>query len=127
VDEEGREDGGCGVSTNQPEAKSTDVRLDPEFKAKWVAALRSGEYQQCTGKLRSDQGFCCLGVALDLIDHAEWESQHWRDIYLKDIGPTAPVIGIQRDTAYSLAEMNDGESCEKRSFSEIADYIEKYL
>lgn len=33
----------------------------------WTDALRSGEYQQCTGVLRdADQGFCCLGVACDV-------------------------------------------------------------
>ena len=30
---------------------------------KWVAALRSGEYKQTTGRLHSEDGFCCLGVA----------------------------------------------------------------
>ena len=31
-----------------------------------VAALRSGKYKQCTGALRKDDGFCCLGVACDV-------------------------------------------------------------
>lgn len=30
---------------------------------KWVKALRSGEYEQCTGELENAKGFCCLGVA----------------------------------------------------------------
>jgi hypothetical protein len=33
---------------------------------KWVAALRSGEYKQCTGKLQKGNSFCCLGVLTDL-------------------------------------------------------------
>src|SRR5438067_2342849 len=34
---------------------------------KWVAALRSGEYTQCTGRLHiKGDGYCCLGVACDL-------------------------------------------------------------
>lgn len=62
-------------------------KIDPEFKAKWVAALRSGDYIQGTGGLRfvprsivddmdaasdirgpsrADGRFCCLGVACDL-------------------------------------------------------------
>lgn len=31
-----------------------------------VAALRSGDYQQDTGSLRTQNGFCCLGVVCDV-------------------------------------------------------------
>ena len=45
--------------------------MDQEFKARWVAALRSGEYEQSQGQLVADFGdgqkvFCCLGVACEL-------------------------------------------------------------
>ena len=45
--------------------------MDQEFKARWVAALRSGEYEQGQGQLVADFGdgqkvFCCLGVACEL-------------------------------------------------------------
>lgn len=40
--------------------------MNTEIKQKWVDALRSGEYQQATGRLRSNDGFCCLGVLCDL-------------------------------------------------------------
>ena len=40
--------------------------MNPQVKEKWVNALRSGEYSQCDGKLRSADGFCCLGVLCDL-------------------------------------------------------------
>ena len=33
---------------------------------KWVKALRSGDYKQGHGRLRTDDTFCCLGVACDL-------------------------------------------------------------
>jgi|TARA_R110000765_G_scaffold340353_1_gene430437 hypothetical protein len=33
---------------------------------KWVAALRSGEYDQGTDGLQTEGGYCCLGVACDL-------------------------------------------------------------
>jgi hypothetical protein len=34
---------------------------------KWVEALRSGEYEQGTGRLKTRDGsYCCLGVACDI-------------------------------------------------------------
>lgn len=35
----------------------------------WVDALRSGQYKQCTGQLRTRDTFCCLGVLCNL--HAQ--------------------------------------------------------
>lgn len=35
-------------------------------KLKWIEALESGKYSQCKGTLRGEDGFCCLGVWLDL-------------------------------------------------------------
>lgn len=49
--------------------------MNPDIKAEWVAALRSGDYLQGRGQLHSfilnDDGskesrFCCLGVLSDL-------------------------------------------------------------
>lgn len=41
--------------------------MNKEIKARWVDALRSGDYKQGTGALRSkDDEFCCLGVLMDL-------------------------------------------------------------
>ena len=37
-----------------------------ENAEKWVAALRSGDYDQTKSFLRDEDGFCCLGVACDL-------------------------------------------------------------
>lgn len=36
--------------------------MKKETKDKWIAALRSGEYQQADRKLKNGSGFCCLGV-----------------------------------------------------------------
>lgn len=42
-------------------------RIDPKFKNFWVAALRSGLYEQGQQVLKTQDGkFCCLGVACDL-------------------------------------------------------------
>ena len=46
--------------------------MNPEIKAQWLAALRSGEYQQTNGALRREQpdgsvGYCCLGVLCEVL------------------------------------------------------------
>ena len=46
--------------------------MDKEFVKSWVKALRSGDYKQEFGRLRSEWSYCCLGVACDLDDHVEW-------------------------------------------------------
>lgn len=53
------------------------VRMNPEIKAKWLAALRSGEYGQGKDCLKGPGGFCCLGVLGDLMveeGKAEWQT-----------------------------------------------------
>lgn len=50
-----------------------------ENRAKWVAALRSGEYQQGKQELRTDQGsYCCLGVAC-VVAIADGVEDRWPD------------------------------------------------
>ena len=64
----------------------SDTKLNPTFKAKWLAALRSGDYEQAGATLRgvpadynddplpgADAMFCCLGVACDLIN-PDWNA-----------------------------------------------------
>lgn len=52
--------------------------VNKENVRKWVAALRSGEYEQTKGALRRDGGdsgrvgYCCLGVACDVSGLGEW-------------------------------------------------------
>ncbi len=41
--------------------------MKEDIKDRWVGALRSGEYKQGKGRLKtSDGNFCCLGVLCDL-------------------------------------------------------------
>jgi hypothetical protein len=48
--------------------------MNPEVKAKWVAALRSGTYSQGQSALRvSGDSFCCLGVLCDISELGDWE------------------------------------------------------
>lgn len=58
-----------------------------DIKQKWVAALRSGAYEQTTKVLRNDGGFCCLGVLCDLyaqetgVEWCEWEGAGSKGAY----------------------------------------------
>jgi hypothetical protein len=50
--------------------------MNSQVKEKWIAALRSGKYDQGSEKLRSHQGYCCLGVLCDLYSkekNTEWK------------------------------------------------------
>ena len=54
------------------------LKLRPEIKELWCTALESKEYPQAAGGLRSDTGFCCLGVLGDLAVKAgvaKWEGE----------------------------------------------------
>ena len=37
-------------------------RMNPEIREQWAQDLESGDYPQSSGYLRTERGFCCLGV-----------------------------------------------------------------
>lgn len=115
--------------------------MKPEIKAKWITALRGGEYQQTKGALRDARGFCCLGVLCDLYGEekgVEWAPSdvfHEQASFLgaetllpepvqiwADLDNYDPMVGLLPDTE-SLSSLNDC-GC---SFNEIADLIERDL
>lgn len=120
--------------------------IDKAFKKKWVAALRSGEYQQARKLLRSkDDKFCCLGVACDVFDPDLWVVQYYHvdfndrnhndGIYAYDDfngneedGLIPPMlmkfIGLSASERTELVRMNDDLYY---SLAQIADWIEANL
>lgn len=120
---------------NQP----TERKMAPEFKAKWLEALRSGRYAQGRCYLRTGANeFCCMGVALDLIDSTQWRDPYkseWGDVVIdwKDLrsGDTteslADAIGLRYSDMKHLIIMNDREGSCAKTFPEIADWIEENL
>jgi hypothetical protein len=114
--------------------------MNPEVRAQWCAALRSGDYQQAKRALRRGDSYCCLGVLCDLAvragvlddatparfdpDHRPGRMQYdGRSDYLPPsvqkwagLSEDDPVLGAAR----SLATANDA-GC---SFAEIADLID---
>ena len=115
-----------------------------EARALWVKALRSGEYKQARGRLRSEDSYCCLGVACDLYSKHALKKDAWRR-YSTTIarfvsytflgqGGALPLevikwLGIRGDygelkDGTTLMKMNDDPSLEE-GFETIADVIEK--
>ena len=109
------------------------TKLDPEFKAKWVAALRSGEYKQGQKYLRTkSDAYCCLGVACKLLP-VQWDGSASNNCIQADgysgVMPTQHMtgIGLDEDAQNTLINMNDGAEGRTHTFAEIADYIEANL
>ncbi len=109
--------------------------MKPEIKAKWLEALRSGEYKQTKERLATEDGkFCCLGVLCELAlaegitSKGKDEEGIFYDSSHKSMPPTAVLewSNVSRDyglTTYDIAELNDNG----KTFSEIADIIEEQL
>lgn len=119
-----------------------------DIEQQWVAALRSGEYKQGTGRLRyeeeGEQYFCCLGVLCELHRKATgagiWLGDGYSAgndhettvppdavVWWAGIGDDNPVIDDENNT---LAEYNDGSDfadIRQHTFAEIADLIEQRL
>jgi hypothetical protein len=114
--------------------------MDPDIKAKWVEALRSGKYKQARMALETSRGYCCLGVlcravgaefqefdddgryydsvpVLDGINLADGNNEELSRSFLRR-------AGLREEDQIRLVEMNDSENA---SFLKIAEYIEKRL
>lgn len=102
--------------------------MDAELKAKWITALRSGEYKQARGWLRRDDAFCCLGVLCDISGRGEWRGNQFNFPDDHRLGGLpvrwAKEIGVGQSAEAKLAAMNDARGA---SFCEIADWIEANL
>lgn len=128
--------------------------MNSQVKEKWIAALRSGEYQQGINSLRSNQGFCCLGVLCDL--YAKEHNENWEHVnayseqntkakdswyfqeetqylpekvmnwaQLEDNNPEVKILDKDDNLIqYDVLSMMNDEGV---SFSFIADTIERYL
>jgi hypothetical protein len=118
--------------------------MNPEIKQKWVAALRSGDYEQGKRRLYEDGLYCYLGVLCDVYRKETGDGEFrpglhnsWSFVARHDIdGATLPyavsdwaVISFQGDDVEiagyttTLTEHNDSG----RTFAEIADAIEAQL
>ena len=125
------------------------LKLKPEIKELWCAALESKKYPQATGGLRSDTGFCCLGVLGDLAVKAgvaewvgeilrsggtlhrsyfpnallKWACSETPENLILDEGTPWPIPRRICEMKVSLAGLND----RGMTFPEIAEVIRKHF
>jgi len=99
------------------------MAMTPDLKAKWVAALRSGEFKQGQGVLWDGiDRFCCLGV-LCKVAEIPIGSVYTYPTSFMPLGLTRAQTSVCGGGAESFVAMNDSGV----TFPEIADYIEREL
>lgn len=126
--------------------------MNTDLKAKWISALRSGEFEQGDGLLhnQSENTYCCLGVLCKVMGAefgpatVQTNDEEFPRTYnfVPHVGDKILSNGYSEELNDSLCleidmpdqtkliQMNDGNielGIDKHSFSEIADYIEKNL
>lgn len=112
--------------------------MNKEVKKLWIAALRSGKYDQGKHSLKKKDDFCCLGVLCDISEVNCWSKITKDGLFaydndtavlpksvidwagLEDRVPSVEYCGKQ----YNLVELNDEAGL---TFEEIADIIEREL
>lgn len=115
--------------------------MNREWRDKWCAALRSGEYKKTTGQLREgdcqNSTYCAMGVLAAIMRP---EPEHWNGVYFVSHGEKYDA-GLPRDLLREaglssfeqsdIIELNDEGDPEEESypltFNEIADWIEENL
>lgn len=112
---------------------STNYTMNKKIKAKWIKALKSGDYKQGTGQLRDkDNNFCCLGVLCNLyaqdnpeVAKHETDPQKFKDCFSfpPDI-VSSDYAGLDYEVESVLAVMNDQQG---KSFKQIANWISKNI
>ena len=63
-----------------------------EHRKTWVAALRSGQYNQAQGQLRNGDSYCCLGVACELSGLGEWDGDQTLPTYVANSSYSHSVL-----------------------------------
>lgn len=126
-------------------------KMNPEMKAKWVEALRSGKYKQGYGRLKrkatepralfeAPETFCCLGVLCDIQppEVGKWVDRD-SDLTAFALEPAAfdsygeaaqlprklrTDLGVDPKAEEYLITLNDQK---RATFEAIANYIEREL
>lgn len=109
--------------------------MNREIKAQWLSALRSGKYKKTKNRLKSETGFCCLGVLCDITNPKGWKKgwgnshnfihhESCNDTFLPD--ELRKEAGITLAQERVLAYRNDN-STDEEGYSLVISYIEKNM
>ena len=115
-----------------------ELEMNKDIASRWVAALRSGEYEQTERRLRKGTkklGHCCLGVLCDL--HSKETGLSWdkkENTYL-GAGSNLPYevvewagmlnSGCLPDTVDGFGSLTSLNDYSNYTFKRIADVIDK--
>lgn len=91
---------------------------------KWLAALRSGEFEQTVGCLQDSDGHCCLGVACDILATADElnidednDRLHGEDL---DSQPSVQkALGLRDGSGYPTNEVKGQSSTHRQALKYI--------
>lgn len=109
-----------------------------KFRDQWLKDLRSGEFKQTRGalcrKVNDSKFYCCMGVLGTQVGEFQSQSDIAGRCALtteKGLNLTGAIdyttlnkYGLKHSEQSSLIGLNDTH---KKSFGEIADYIEQYI
>ncbi len=110
--------------------------MKKEVAELWVEALRSGKYEQGTGRLHYEDKYCCLGVlckispfSLNMDSNGFIDGGNLRTQYnVKKWSGLSEYSGNVEGLRFTLTGLNDiglpYEGVEKLTFNEIADVIQ---
>lgn len=101
--------------------------MNQEYKLRWIYALRSGNYKQGFGALVEEQegdsvGYCCLGVLNSLLPEVLQRKNPKSEGFLSS--GAEKEVGVDEYVQSTLVGFNDSD---RKSFAQIADWIEKNL
>ena len=111
-------------------------KMNPELKAKWVAALRDPTREQTKGLLRNANAMCCLGVLCDVIDSTEWQKSGTQWSYGDNWDSALPPKAINEAVGFTphqealvinglLSPPQQHNDEHNATFLQIADAIEE--
>lgn len=114
--------------------------MKDDIKAAWQANLRSGEFAQGSGQLRSWDSikkvwtYCCLGILCEMSSLGEWKeeerdghcfstylgSKHYLPDEVAEWAGIAPVVDTMEGVQQRIGTMNDSGA----TFLNIADALD---
>lgn len=94
--------------------------MNPDLKARWLAALRSGDYKQGPYRLETDDGrFCCLGVLCKVLGVDTFKGVTEEGDILNSVPKTRAYDSI-RDAGLSDLEISALSHTNDRHFRDAA-------